>query len=261
LSTIDSQRCDYEITPDLMLFKPPCLPSRLMIGATLKAPSMAMLAQSHSVDAYKLTVEQYAEIAQIPADSLQTVKQVHSDRAIIYTEGKPQAPPPEADAVIIEGSGRYGGVFVADCLAVVLFSLRRNLCAAVHAGWRGALQRIGSKTAVAMCKLGAKLDEIAVVLAVGIGVESYRVGEELLQLFAEQEHAVDAIFTAYADGWHLDLRQTIARDLIGFGINPQRIYDSELCSYKDSSLLWSFRRDGKKSLRNLVFCGRLDSGA
>jgi YfiH family protein len=214
-----------------------------------------MLEQNSLTDTYKLTLKQYAQIANVPVDSLQTVKQVHSDTAIIYAGGKPQVPPPEADAVIVTNRKGYGGVFVADCLAVVLFSPGGNICAAVHAGWRGALQRIVSKTAAAICKLGIKPGDIAVVLATGIGIDSYRIGEELLPLFGEQGYDKGPTFRTYPDGWHLDLRQTVAQDLVEFGINPQHIYDSGLCNYKDHSLLWSFRRDGKKSLRNLVFCG------
>jgi hypothetical protein len=225
------------------------------LGVTLKAPSIAVWDKNHDGNVFKLTVGQYAEIAKIPVDSLQTVKQVHSDRAIVYDGGMPRMPSPEADAVIVAGGKGYGGVFVADCLAVVLFSLKLQLCAAVHAGWRGAQKRIGSKTAAALCKLGTKPDDIAAVLVCGIGLECYRVGEELLPLFAEHGHDVGAIFRDYPDGWHLDLRQTVARDLVGFGINPQHIYDSGLCSFTERDLLWSFRRDGKKSLRNLVFCG------
>lgn len=254
------QQCNYEITPNLLRFKPPHLPPGLNMGVTLKSPSIAEWEKNHAADIFKLTVEQYVEIAQIPVDLLQTVKQVHSDRAIIYAGGTPQAPPPEADAVIVTDGRGYGGVFVADCLAVVLFSLKRSISAAVHAGWRGALQRIGSKTAAVLCRLGAEPDELAAVLACGIGVASYRVGEELLPLFEEQGFNAGNIFKAYHDGWHLDLRQTVAQDLVGFGINPQHIYDSGLCSYTESGLLWSFRRDGKQSLRNLVFCGWQSSG-
>ena len=225
------------------------------MGVTLKAPSIVMWEKNQVANAFKLTVEQYADIAQIPVDSLQTVKQVHSDRAIVYAGGTPQSPLPEADAVIVTGGKGYSGVFVADCLAVMLFSLKGNLCAAVHAGWRGALQCIGSKTAAELCKLGAEPDELAALLACGIGVASYRIGGELLPLFAEQGHDVGAIFSKYPDGLHLDLRQTVARDLVSFGINPKHIYDSGRCSFTEHDLLWSYRRDDKQSLRNMVFCG------
>ncbi len=255
------QRCDYEITTDLLRHMPSHLPPGLNMGVTLKAPSIAEWEKNQAVDAFKLPVEQYAGIAQIPVQSLQTVKQVHSDRVIVYAGGMPQTPPPEADAVIVAGGKGYGGVFVADCLAVVLFSAKQRLCAVVHAGWRGALQHIASKTAAMLCELGAKPGELAAVLACGIGMESYRVGEEIIPLFAVQGHDVSVIFREYPDGWHLDLRQTVAQDLVGFGIDLQHIYDSGLCSYTERELLWSFRRDGRQSLRNLVFCGWQSSSA
>jgi len=255
LSRVELKRCDYELTTELCIFKPPSLPPGLKLAMTLKAPSLAMMKQNRDSECDKLSLAQYAGIAHIPQDNLQTVRQVHSDRSIIYAGGMPQAPPPEADTVIVTGGRGYGGVFVADCLALLLFSPKGDICAAVHAGWRGALNHIAGKTAATMCKLDTKADELAVVLAAGIGVESYRVGEELPPLFKEQGHDVDAIFAAREDGWHLDLRQTVAQDLIASGVSPSRIFDSGLCSYRDSSLLWSFRREGKRSLRNLVFCG------
>jgi YfiH family protein len=254
LSRIDLKRCDFELTPNLCIFKPPSLPPGLMTAMTLKAPSLTALGRSAEHDNYKLSLAQYAEIAHIPSDSLQTVKQIHSDKVTLYAGGLPQAQP-EADAVIVTGGRGFGGVFVADCLALLLFSPKGDLCAAVHAGWRGALQCIASKTVARMQELGARLDGLIVVLAAGIGVESYRVGEELLPLFEEQGHNVDAIFAAYDNGWHLDLRQTVAQDFVASGVDPNHIYDSGLCSYHDSSLLWSFRWDGKKALRNFVFCG------
>jgi YfiH family protein len=254
LSRIELKRCDYELTPELCIFQPPSLPLGLSLALTLKAPSLAALQQSAEPDNYRLSLAQYAGIVHIPLDSLQTVKQIHSDKAIIYRGGMPQTPP-EADAVIVTGGQGYGGVFVADCLALLLFSFRGEICAAVHAGWRGALQRIAGKTVAKMREMGVVTEDLGAVLAAGIGVESYRVGEELLPLFTGQGHDVDAIFAAYSDGWHLDLRQAAAQDLVAAGMNPDHIFDSGLCSYRDFNLLWSFRREGKKALRNLVFCG------
>ncbi|OQY34054.1 MAG: hypothetical protein B6241_06115 [Spirochaetaceae bacterium 4572_59] len=46
----------------------------------------------------------------------------------------------ETDALILTDSTLLGVIFTADCLPVILYDLKMQVGAVIHAGWRGSLE-------------------------------------------------------------------------------------------------------------------------
>ena len=89
----------------------------------------------------------------------------------------------EADALATR-EGLTVAIVTADCLPILLVDRVANLCAAVHAGWRGSLASIASLTVEALRAAGAQPHHLYAALGPSIGPCCYQVGEELSVRFA-----------------------------------------------------------------------------
>ena len=114
---------------------------------------------------------------------LATLRQVHSDVVHAVADA-----PPEAlcgDALVTRTPGLLLGVRTADCVPILLVDAKRRAVAAVHAGWRGTLQRIVVKAAGQMrMSFGTRPADLLAAIGPCIGRCCYEVGPEVAQAFA-----------------------------------------------------------------------------
>ncbi len=155
-----------------------------------------------------------------------SVKQVHSARAILVREvgelWDSQQSPPEADALVSCVPNLLLCVYTADCAPVLLFEPEARVCAALHAGWRGALGGIVQETVRSMRTLGAREKLTLAVIGPTIGVASYPVGKEFRKFFLEQSVANSKFFVWEGEQWHFDLPSYVQDCLWGCGIRRVR---------------------------------------
>jgi YfiH family protein len=93
----------------------------------------------------------------------------------------------------------------ADCVPVLLYDYKNNICAAVHSGWRGTLGRITSNAIEKMCLLGADRGSIIAAIGPCIDVCCYEVGQELLDAFSNVDKEFEASFATMNGKLYLDL--------------------------------------------------------
>ncbi len=138
------------------------------------------------------------ELFPFPIDSLGLPRQTHTDHVEWIREpGRPEA----TDAVITDVPGLRIAVKTADCIPVLLYDERKHLVAAIHAGWRGTVKRIVSQTIGLMESEGKDLHAI---IGPGISQESFEVGDEVYDAFAEAGFPMERI-AKRREKWHLDL--------------------------------------------------------
>ncbi|KAA6204669.1 MAG: peptidoglycan editing factor PgeF [Candidatus Tokpelaia sp.] len=189
----------------------------------------------------------------VPAARLLTPSQCHSSIAAVVTAPLPgQAV--KADAYVTNISGLAIGIVTADCGAVLLADPQARIIAAVHAGWKGALNGILPNSIEAMLKLGARAENILAVSGPAISRENYEVGEDFRQNFLAKDLAYARYFTPWrgkkhtlsagqeqtnAATYHCDLRQFICDRLREENV---QVEDMPLCTYADAARFFSFRR-------------------
>ena len=125
-----------------------------------------------------------------PSISPQSVfipRQTHSVN-VVWAEGPGEAP--DSDAVITRVPGLCVAVKTADCIPVLLYDERQGLVAAVHAGWRGTVGRIVSRTIQEMQSRGLDLHA---VIGPGISLASFEVGDEVYDAFQEAGFPMERI--------------------------------------------------------------------
>src|SRR5262245_54325125 len=79
------------------------------------------------------------------------LRQVHGAHVAVVKRGEYIAGPrPEADAAVTNDPTIAIGVRVADCAPILIGDRRQHVAGAVHAGWRGTVQRVAKSAVDAM---------------------------------------------------------------------------------------------------------------
>ena len=177
-------------------------------------------------------------------------RQVHGTKIAEVTEENLSDKFDGIDALITNLSGTCIGVSTADCVPILIYDTRARAIAAAHAGWRGTVNRIGSKTIEAMTKrYGSQAEDLKIVIGPSIGPESFEVGDEVYNAFSEANFAMDQIAFKQNGKWHIDLWHANALDMQLAGVPQQNIQISGICTYQQYDRFFSARRLGIKSGR------------
>jgi YfiH family protein len=136
-------------------------------------------------------------------------------------------------------------VATADCVPVLLGG--GGVAAAIHAGWRGIAAGILGATISA---LPAAPGELTAWIGPAIGPCCYEVGEDVAERVAGDARS-QVVLPGARGRPHLDLARAVSLRLAEHGVG--RVIEIPSCTRCDSERLWSFRRDGAASGRNLAF--------
>ena len=180
-----------------------------------------------------------AEALQVDVAELAAGLQRHSaDVAVI--DGSFDGVKPKVDALVTSTPGMAVSVLTADCQPVLLADRCAGVVAAVHAGWRGALNGVIANAVSAMASLGAAPDRIKAVIGPSISRPKYEVGEEFKAAFLGKDRSFGKFFDR-DDG-------RLRFNLPAFGIEMLKrsgVTDAEWtghCTYADSTNFFSHRR-------------------
>ncbi len=168
-----------------------------------------------------------------------TIRQIHSDRVLEATEPGIAG---EGDALITNQAGLFVSIRTADCVPILLADPVNRVAGAVHAGWRGSVAGILSRTLEKMAQLYAtRPADVHMALGPAILRCCYEVGPEVAAQFGKTGRR------------HIDLIDENRRHAINAGVRPERIQSLDLCTSCDLGSFWSFRREGEAA-------GRMTSG-
>jgi len=142
-------------------------------------------------------------------DDFAACYQVHSAVARVAEAGW-RGERPEGDASVTAAPGVICAVLTADCAPVLLADAEAGVVAAVHAGWKGALNGVIHSAVSAMQALGAEPGRTVAVIGPCIAQSSYEVGADYQARF---EHHDPGSGRFFASGAATDKRQF---DLPGF---------------------------------------------
>ena len=151
------------------------------------------------------------------------------------------------------------GVSTADCIPVLLHDQKRYVIAAIHAGWRGTVAGIVKKSIEVMTSCyNSCASDIRAIIAPGISIDAFEVGDEVYEEFCKAGFAMQEIAKRYpatsgGEKWHIDLWEANSLLLQQCGVARENIHIAGICTYKNCSDFFSARRLGIKSGR--IFSG------
>jgi polyphenol oxidase len=234
----------------------------------------------------------------VPDFRFASARQVHSAavvqvvREVEFLEYRPCGYPvqqgtprskPAADALITDVCGVLLVIRVADCLPVLIADAQHRVIAAVHAGWRGALEGIVGKTVREMRHgFDSVPGDLVVALGPCIRACCYAVGSEVVEAFCKRfvrgerffrKHTLpgptasalptSALVPSTSDilsSRHscLDLVSVALDQLESAGVPGSNVQVSELCTSCHTDMFYSHRKEGASTGRMIALIGVLE---
>ncbi|MBO4607680.1 MAG: peptidoglycan editing factor PgeF [Prevotella sp.] len=218
--------------------------------------------------------EALCQLLGIASERLLMPHQVHLTNIAVVDEEMLRLSPDERrqqldgfDALMTNQKGVCIGVSTADCIPVLLCDTKQPAVCAVHAGWRGTVQRIVEAAVAKMtATYGSKPENLVAQIGPGIHLDSFEVGDEVYETFLQSGFDMQPISRRYpthhsplandtqSDGpskWHIDLPECNRLQLLSAGVLPQNIRVSPTCTFQHPDTFFSARRLGINSGRIL----------
>lgn len=188
-----------------------------------------------------------------------TAHQVHGVEVVVIDRAEYTRAELEGYDALVTNLQVAIGVRTADCIPVLLYDPVKRAVAAIHAGWRGTVQKIVNFTLEKMYETyGTEPENLRAVIGPGISFENFQVGEEVPRLFKECGFPLDLIWKwdgspvpgMMRGGHHIDLKAANRWLLEESGVVPSNIQVGDICTYDDVRL-YSARREGGHCGRNI----------
>lgn len=175
-------------------------------------------------------------------DRLLTCYQIHSASAVLANEAWTREDMPKADGIVTNVPGLAVGALAADCAPVLMADREARVIAAVHAGWKGALNGVLEATVATMERIGARRGRIRAALGPCIGPQSYEVGSDFMANFTAVDPTYDKFFERPSPEARpfFDLPGFVLSRLAALGLDT--VENCTVCTYANESRLYSYRR-------------------
>ena len=171
-------------------------------------------------------------------------RQEHTAVAARIDEKNPSAPEHGCDALVTSQRGKLLAVVTADCVPVLLYDTRADVCAAVHSGWRGTLDGVaGAALELMVSGYGCRAADIVAAIGPCIRGCCYEVGEEIYKHFTQRDTAFTSCFERFDGSLRFSLASAVAVSLRRCGVGDDAISDCGLCTCCDGEF-FSHRRSG-----------------
>lgn len=158
------------------------------------------------------------------------------------------------DALITREPGYCLCISTADCIPLLFYDKAHQVIAAVHAGWRGTVNRLPAQVLRQMQALyHTEGKEVIACIGPGISQSAFEVGEEVFEAFRNQGFSMERIaqWKSETQKHHIDLWEANRLQLSDFGIPDKQIEIAGICTYRQCEDFFSARRLGIRSGRIL----------
>jgi YfiH family protein len=151
----------------------------------------------------------------------------------------------EYDGYIERKQNVANAIRTADCIPLILWNERNKVIIGLHCGWRGIASGIIEKALQ-----NDELDITHAYIGPHISKNHFEVKRDFIESFQEQGLNIDRFITVRNDKIYMDLRSLCEAKLHEKHIKI--INKESYCSFAESDLFFSWRRDKNQFLRNLT---------
>jgi polyphenol oxidase len=194
--------------------------------------------------------------------SVAILRQVHSDR-VLKASRVLLSDPPEGDGWVSAEPELLVAIQTADCLPMLVVDPKQQVVAAVHAGWRGTLQRIAAKAVKLMERdFGSHPRDCLAVVGPAIRKCCYEVGEEVVDAFTKEFGRTASFLSETPDGKAtrpnsqcVDLAELSRSQLLDSGMAAENIFADGPCTACEHDRFFSHRADAGRTGRMMSLIG------
>ncbi len=177
---------------------------------------------------------------------LATAWQVHGDGVkLVASEQDARNDEEKFDGLISKLEGILLGVKTADCVPVLIGDPKTRAFSAVHAGWRGTIEKIVLK-AIEKMRTEFESNPKDLICAIGPAATcvNYEIGQDVIDAFTEKFSTSGNLLTATREGHALiDLHLANKEQLQSAGVLPENIFNAPFCTMDRTDLFFSYRRE------------------
>lgn len=177
-------------------------------------------------------------------DKLLVLNQNHTKHVVCYPSTKGYH---FADGIMT--SEKKVGLLIrhADCQAAFFYDPVKNVIAAVHAGFKGQVQRIYSETIHSlMTHYGSHASDLLVAISPSLGLDHAE--------FINYQNEFPSHLHKFMFDGHMDLKVMALDELLGMGVLEKNIDIDDRCTHCDDELFFSYRKNKTESrLGSLIF--------
>lgn len=179
-----------------------------------------------------------------PGAAMSWVRQCHG-RLIETVDGEASQGRREADALVTRTAGAALAIRTADCAAILVASGDGGAVAAIHAGWRGVVAGI-IPAAIDVLREQGGVAAADMLAAIGpcISGTAYEVGDEVATAFVDAGLSAAVLTQPGKEKPHVDLAAAAAIQLASAGVRNHNIDRTDLCTFRDGDMFFSYRREG-----------------
>jgi YfiH family protein len=175
--------------------------------------------------------------------------QVHGDKVqLVWEAGRTEG----FDALVTNQPNVFIGVTVADCTPILIYDAKNQAVGAVHAGWRGTVAQIVSKTLQTM-QQAYDTQPAHCYAYVGTCIDecSFEVGEEVAEQFEGNFKRFDTTLEKYL----IDLKKANVAQLEACGVPTSQIEISPYSTVTHNEDYFSYRLEKGQTGRMLAVIG------
>ena len=137
------------------------------------------------------------------------INQIHSNKFIYIDDKYKIKKKPKVDAIITNQRNLPIAVLTADCAPILICDKKKNIIAAIHAGWKGAYKGILNNVIKFMIRKGCKLKNITAVIGPSISVKNYEVKGDFKRKFIKKDKENLKYFKIYNNKIYFDLTKYV----------------------------------------------------
>lgn len=187
-----------------------------------------------------------------PPEGVVTSKQVHGVAILEVNEG-PTSLVEGYDILITDRPNITVGVKTADCQPILIVEPHRKIAAAVHAGWKGTLQRAVQVAIRRIVEKGGRAENLVCALGPNMAGNCFEVEADVAGDFEREFPGWSILRKTSETKWLLDVALTNRLQLQELGVPEDQIDQIDLCTHCRPDLFWSYRRDGGAAGRMVNF--------
>lgn len=180
-----------------------------------------------------------ARVLHIDWQRIFSLHQIHGSKIKIINQKKKFQKEEEADALITNKNGVFLMIKTADCFPVLMFDPKQKVVAAVHVGWRGAMEKIFIIALLKMInKFGSQPADILVAIGSGISSCCFKHKNLVQNKLPEWQPYIKKEKNGFQS---LNLLNFIKDQLVEAGVQKNNIESLNICTNCDKRFFSHFR--------------------
>ena len=168
------------------------------------------------------------------AKNIFLLHQIHSNKFIYIDDKYKSKTKPKADAIITNKRNLPIAVLTADCAPILICDNKKNMIAAIHAGWKGAYKDIIKKVIKFMLKKGCKSENITASVGPCIAVENYEIKQDFINKFLKKDKKNQFFFKKIKNKNYFNLNKYIYSQLKNLNVKNIDIINKDTFNAKNN---------------------------